>query len=131
MAVLRDLSGLSVLCYEVQDPLLDSEQRAVDLIGEALAGHASIIAVPVDRLDNRFFQLRSGLAGAIVQKMVNYRLRLAVVGDITEQLAASSALRAWVRECQRGTTVFFVPSLDALTARLSASAPPPTPADGD
>ncbi|MEV4249064.1 DUF4180 domain-containing protein [Streptosporangium canum] len=77
-----------------------------------------VAAVPATRLDERFFSLGSRFAGELMQKVVNYRLKPAVVGDISAHLAASSALRALVGESNRSDHVWFVPDLDALDARL-------------
>ena len=60
--------------------------------------------MPVARIAPAFFALATGVAGAVVQKFVNYRLRLVVVGDVTEHVAASTALRDFVREANRGRT---------------------------
>jgi len=79
-------------------PLLSSGADALGLIYDEAAASAEWIAVPVSRLDPAFVDLRSGVAGDIVQKFVNYGLRLAVVGDISELLARSGALRDFVRE---------------------------------
>lgn len=118
MTTLLNWGDKHVLMLAPEGPEIDSSQRATDLIGEAAFSGASVIAVPVSRLGSVFFQLRSGLAGEIVQKAVNYRLQLAVIGDISEHLAASSALRDWVREANRGREIWFEPSLDSLAARF-------------
>ena len=106
---------------EPDGPLVASEQDAVDLVGEMLGSGAEVVAVPVSRLPSSFFVLRSGVAGAIVQKLVNYRRRLAVVGDIGSHVAASDALRAYVVEANQGRDVWFVSSLSELEGRLSGS----------
>jgi hypothetical protein len=123
--VMLELGGERVLVCEPDGPPFDGEQRVTDLVGDALSMRATMIAVPVSRLDPAFFDLRSGLAGMFAQKVVVYRFKLAIVGDIADHLAASSALRDWVRECNRGGAILFVPSLDDLAARLgdSTSAP--------
>jgi hypothetical protein len=54
---------------------------------------------------------------------VNYGLRLAVVGDISELLERSGALRDFVRESNRGRQVWFV----ADEAELAARRRPPRP----
>jgi hypothetical protein len=100
--------------------MLADEAGAVELIAVALAQRADLVVVPVARLDPKFFTLSSGLAGAIVQKLVNYRLRLAVVGDISGHLAASNAFRDWVRESNRGRQTWFVDGAAELDARLAA-----------
>ena len=83
-------------------PLLSSGADALGVIyGEEVDG-AEWIAVPVARLDPEFFTLSSGIAGEFVQKFVNYKQRLAVVGDISDRLEQSDALRDFVRESNRG-----------------------------
>ncbi len=79
-----------VLVCDVDGPAIDTEARASDLVGAALSGGASMVAIPAPRLTPAFFDLRSGLAGTIAQKVVNYRLRLAVIGDISAAVAASA-----------------------------------------
>ena len=66
-----------------------------------------------------FLQLRSGLAGEFIQKFVNHRLAFAVIGDV-DRIAESEALRDFVRESNRGRSVFFLPDLDAFAAKLAA-----------
>ena len=104
-------------------PLLRSEDDARDLIQETFGTGIELAVVPVERLDPDFFVLRSGVAGVFVQKLVQYRLRLAVVGDISAQVAASDALRDWVREVNRGRDILFVPDPAALEERLNAERP--------
>ena len=90
-------------------PLLSTGADALGLIyGDA----ADWVAVPATRLDPAFFDLKSGVAGEFVQKFVNYRQRLAIVGDIGERLAESNALRDFVRESNRGRQLWFVADAD-------------------
>ena len=74
-------------------------------------------AIHAENLHPDFFNLRSGLAGELLQKLVNYHLKLAIVGDISEHLEKSEALKALVRESNRGKDVRFVATIvDALGA---------------
>ena len=122
MTDLLQWGGERVLACDADGLAIDSSQRAIDLIGDAMFAGASVIALPASRLGATFFQLRTGLAGEIAQKAVNYRLKLAVIGDISEHLAASNALRDWVREANRGREIWFESSLDSLAARLGGRA---------
>ncbi|GAA2639946.1 DUF4180 domain-containing protein [Dactylosporangium fulvum] len=117
----QERAGVTVLVCDPDGPLIATEQDALDLIGAAFVG-AQVVAVPASRLDERFFSLGTRFAGEVMQKFVNYRLRLAVVGDIAGHLAASSALRALVEESNRADHVWFVPDLDTLDTRLRATA---------
>lgn len=112
-------SGIRVLHLPVDGPSISTPDDAADLVGDAWAHRASLVAVPVERLDPEFFQLKSRIAGEITQKLVNYRLRLAVVGDITEHVAKSDALRDFVWESNRGEQIWFVDDEAALAAKLA------------
>ncbi|MGW1061794.1 DUF4180 domain-containing protein [Micromonospora rubida] len=113
-----ELSGVTVLVCDPAGPPVTTAQDALDLIGAAFLG-AEVVAVPASRLNEDFFSLGTGFAGEVMQKFVNYRLRLAVLGDISRHLAASSALRALVHESNRAEHVWFLPDLDALKTRLT------------
>jgi Domain of unknown function (DUF4180) len=93
---------------------------ALGLIYADGAEEADWIAVPITRLDPSFFDLRSGLAGEVVQKFANYRVGLVVVGDVAEYVAASPALGEFVRESNRGRQVWFVSDAAELCSRLGA-----------
>ncbi|UZI26783.1 DUF4180 domain-containing protein [Streptomyces sp. VB1] len=113
--------GVPVLVCDATGVTIADVQDALDhLIGAAFAC-AEVVAVPSARLDDRFFDLSTGLAGAILQKFANYRLRLVVLGDIGHHLSASSALPDLVCEANRGRDIWFVPDLDALADRLAPS----------
>lgn len=74
------------------------------------------VALAATQFAAAFFDLSSGLAGAVIQKFVNCQLRVAIVGDIP---APSEALAAFIRESNRGEAVWFVASLDELEQRLT------------
>lgn len=111
-------NGIPMLVCAEDGPTVATEQDAVDLIASTFHQRVVLIALPVARLDERFFDLRSGVAGRVVQKFAQYRRRLAVVGDIAGYVAASNALRNYVGEANRGRDVWFVPDLAALDARF-------------
>ncbi|MFJ5262276.1 DUF4180 domain-containing protein [Streptomyces sp. NPDC088387] len=113
------LHDVRVLRCAPDGPPLDGEGAALDLIGDAFGQEAELVAVPVERVAADFFELRTGIAGAVMQKFVNYRLRLAVVGDVSHHVAASDALRDLLRETNTGGHIWFLTDFDALAARLA------------
>jgi len=121
-STLLTLHGTRVLRCAPDGPPLDGERAALDLIGDAFGQDAQLVAVPAERIGDDFFRLRSGVAGEVVQKFVNYRIRLAVVGDVSRQLAESSALRDFVREANRGGQLWFVADDGELDDRLNRAA---------
>jgi hypothetical protein len=114
--------GVRVLHCAPDGPVLANDRDAADVVGAAISHRATLIGIPVARLTDGFFTLRTRIAGEIVGKLVNYRLRVAIIGDIADHLAASSALRDWVTESNRGRQLWFVTDLAELDRRLAAEA---------
>ncbi|MFH9349500.1 DUF4180 domain-containing protein [Kitasatospora sp. NPDC017646] len=117
----QELSGVKVLVCDPAGPAITTVQDALDLIGAAYSG-AETVAVAAERLDDTFFVLSTGFAGEVMQKFVNYHVRLVVLGDISRHLEASSALRSLVVESNRGSHIWFLADTDALAARLAPTA---------
>jgi hypothetical protein len=110
--------GTAVMVCAPDGIPFDTEGAATELVGEAIGLRAEVVVVPAERLTDDFFELRTGVAGEIAQKFVNYRLRLAIIGDISRQTAASASLAAWVDESNRGNDLWFYDTFDEFQARL-------------
>jgi uncharacterized protein DUF4180 len=121
---------MSGTCYELQGARIyeyakhgahpRNDRDAVDLISEAWEQRANLVVIPAERLGDDFFDLKTRIAGEILQKFVNYQLRVAILGDISHYVAASSALRDFVYESNRGRHIWFVANLAELVERLEA-----------
>jgi hypothetical protein len=112
-----------VVAAELGAMLLADAGEGRDLVEAAMNEGARLVAVEAASIDPTFFQLRNGIAGEVLQKMVNYGFQFAVVGDVSAHVAASEALRDFVVECNRGREIFFVADLKELGERLAASKP--------
>jgi len=66
--------------------------------------------------------LSTGVAGEVIQKFVNYQVRLAIVGDVALAASRSQPLSDFIAESNRGRHVWFVADMDDLAARLAANA---------
>lgn len=75
------------------------------------------LIVYAQSLGDAFFDLKTRVAGELLQKCSNYRVRFAVVGDFSRY--ESKSLHDFIYECNKGNLVFFKSSveeaLDALT----------------
>ncbi|MFJ9694377.1 DUF4180 domain-containing protein [Kitasatospora sp. NPDC101183] len=111
----------TILRLPAEGPLVRTEQDALDVIGDAFGHEATWVVAPVERLHPDFFTLRTRVAGGIVQKFVNYRVGLVVLGDISEHVAASVPLRDFVRESNRGLQLWFLADEAELEARFNAA----------
>ena len=114
-----ELHGVRVLECELDGARLRTYNDAVELVGRSFEERATLIVIPVECLDDDFFKLSTRIAGELIQKFVQYRRRVAIVGDISRHLAESSALRAFVNETNRGQSVWFVATREELEERLA------------
>lgn len=114
----RQVGGRAVLVFDQDGPALGLA-TAADFLGEAFSASADWIVAPVQRLDPAFFHLSSRIAGEVLQKFVNYGIGVAVAGEIPAEAARSQALADFVRESNRGRSVWFVADVDEALARLA------------
>jgi hypothetical protein len=111
--------GLRVQYIDAEGPVIATNEDTSDLIGNAWVDDAVVIAVPVTRLDQSFFDLSSGMLGDVTQKVVNYRLKLAIIGDISGVVAASQPLADYVWETNRGDHIWFFDDEAGLAEKLA------------
>lgn len=104
--------------FELTAGAVNTERDATDLVGNASFLGAEYLLVDAERFAAEFFDLSSGLAGSVMQKFVNYRVCLVVVGYDADK--ASESLLALIRESNRGSTVWFVADRDAALTRISS-----------
>lgn len=116
---LRILTGgddpiVEVISAEI---VINTPQDALDLMVAAGEYDAQRIIIREQHLHADFFELRTGLAGEIAQKSVNYQVKLAVVGSFEKY--QSNSLRAFMLESNRGNLLFFVADVESAITKLS------------
>ncbi|YAP80636.1 DUF4180 domain-containing protein [Xenorhabdus stockiae] len=72
-----------------------------------------------------FFRLKTGIAGEILQTFVNYRVKVAILGDVTKYTNTSTSLRAFVVESHQNNQLFFVSEINDAIRYLSSTKNPP------
>lgn len=114
-----ELAATRLLHVQELESPIDGEAAVTPIITAAWEHDTTWIALAADALGDAFFDLRTGAAGAIVQRLVNYRLHLAILGDVERHRAASTAFAAFSVEANRGGQLWFVADLEELERRLS------------
>ncbi len=106
-------AGMLARCILDEGERIASAQDFLELITNSPAP-----TIVLDRKDlaPAFFELRSGLAGECLQKISNYRRRLAVLGDFSA--VSSSALRDFIYESNTTGKVIFVDRLERAVELL-------------
>ena len=64
-----------------------------------------------------FFHLSTKLAGDILQKFINYGVKMAIIGDFS--VYTSESLKAFIYESNRGKDIFFLPNEKQAIEKLS------------
>jgi hypothetical protein len=97
--------------------LIDDPSDMLDIMSETGYNNSTGIIIHGINLNQDFFDLKTGLAGEILQKFSNYRMRLAIIGDFS--LYKSKSLRDFIRESNNRGIICFVDSLDEALKRLN------------
>ena len=100
-----------------KDLVISTTDEALDLMVNIYYSDCSRIIIFEENLHPDFFNLSTMLAGDILQKISNYRMKLAIVFD--ESKYTSKSLRDFVNECNRGRQVFFVKDKEEAIRKLS------------
>ena len=119
---IKTFNDIVVFFVASTGPALCSEQDALDLLGETYGQEVDMIAVPVERFAPSFFDLSTRHAGHFFQKLQNYQMRLAIIGDISAHTAISKALRDFVGETNRIGHHLFATDRTALAVALEGKA---------
>lgn len=118
MNIFIDQKGNSkVAIVDSSDIIIHDVQDALDLMASIYYNNNECYKIMINKsnITKDFFELKTGLAGEVLQKYVNYNVKLAIVGDFDEY--NSKSLKDFIYECNNGKQVFFLrDKKDALHA---------------
>ena len=100
-------------------PLLRTPDDVVDLLSAGTGGLARSVLLYAENLPEHFFDLSSGEAGAILQKLRNYHVRLAVVAP-EGTVRMSRMFGVMAREESRGGEFRLFEDEESAVAWLAA-----------
>ena len=111
--------GQIIAVIDSSDKLIVDAQSALDLMATVrYEKDCSSVAIKKEAIAEDFFVLSTGLAGEILQKFVNYRMKLAIIGDFGGY--TSKPLKDFMYESNKGCHIFFVSSEEEAVSVLSA-----------
>ncbi|MGI6238690.1 MAG: DUF4180 domain-containing protein [Christensenellales bacterium] len=110
--------GASIAVVTSADALILDGQTALDFMMTVnYETGCRCIIVQKQAIAEDFFDLRTRIAGDVLQKFINYHFKLAIVGDFSGY--TSKSLRDFMRESNAGRDIFFVPTKEEAIARLA------------
>lgn len=97
--------------------VIKTTQDGLDLLGNLYYQDVDKIVIQEKNITPEFFDLENGMAGEILQKFSNYRVRLAIVGDFTPYL--SKSIKDFIYESNKNRQINFVSSTTEALKVLS------------
>lgn len=105
--ILRVSSPYPVARVKASEKLIETPSDALDLIMNArYATDAQALILDAEVFSPDFFKLSTGLAGEILQKCMNYKMKLAILGDYSG--ASAGALHDFILESNQGHDFCFL-----------------------
>lgn len=99
--------------------IITDAQSALDLMATVeYETHCDKLIVYKSCINEAFFVLSTGIAGEILQKFINYRKKIAIVGDYSKY--TSKPLKDFIYESNKGNSIFFVPTTEDAVQKLES-----------
>lgn len=113
------LNNAEIANIESSELLINDVQSALDLMATVrYETDCDRMVINKSAISEDFFDLSTKLAGDILQKYINYQMKIAVVGDFS--VYKSKSLRDFIYECNNGKDIFFMPDENEAIERLSS-----------
>lgn len=97
--------------------IIDTVDDGLSLLGDLYYQDFDKIIIHEKNVTPDFFDLKTGIAGEILQKFSNYRVRLAIVGDFSKY--SNKSLKDFIYESNKGRQINFVDTqLEAIKVLL-------------
>jgi len=97
--------------------VVNTPQDALDLMAEAGYYGARSLILLESHFAPEFFDLSTKIAGEILQKFSNYRVKIAIIGEFEKY--NSKSLKAFIGESNKGNLIFFFPDRKTAVARIT------------
>ncbi|NDO47450.1 DUF4180 domain-containing protein [Clostridium sp. ASF356] len=110
-------NNIEIVIIEENEINIKQATSAIDAIMDIkYQTNCSNIVIDKKCISEDFFQLSTGLAGEVFQKLINYHIKLAIVGDFS--MYTSKALKDFIYESNKGKAFFFVETQQQAIEKL-------------
>lgn len=106
-----------IAVIQSQDIIFDNAEDAAELLMNCLYQDSDSIIIYEYNLPPAFFDLKTKLAGDILQKFSTYQGRLAIIGDFSKY--ESNSLKDFMYESNKQGRIHFVATIEEAEAALS------------
>ena len=118
MNIISHTAGEVQIAEVTSDKLIiETAEDGLDLLGNLYYQGFDSIILHEANITSSFFDLKTGIAGEILQKFSNYRMCLAIIGDFDKYPGKS--IQDFIRESNRGGRVNFLGSVSEALERFA------------
>jgi len=110
-------NGIKIAILRSSDVVLRETQDVLDLMANAIYMDSKKIIIEKDQIIPEFFDLKTGIAGEILQKFSNYDVQLAIIGDFSKYPGKS--FRDFMFESNKYGRINFVNTFEEAKEKLS------------
>jgi hypothetical protein len=114
--LILEQNGAQIAQLNSEKIQINSVESALDILVNAYYQGAESLIIHETNLTPEFFDLKTRLAGDILQKFSNYRMRLAIVGDFEKY--QSKSLHDFIYESNKSGRIFFCDNMQAALEKL-------------
>lgn len=114
---LHTVNNIKIAEIIARNIVIANIEEGTDLLGNLFYQDIDRVIIHAASITPDFFDLKTGIAGEILQKFTNYRVRLAIAGDFSSY--TSKSLRDFIYESNKGKQINFVASVPEALERLS------------
>ena len=104
----HEINNIRIAEILSDDIVVSTTEDGLDLLGNVYYQGFDSLVLHERNITPDFFDLKTGIAGEILQKFAQYRLSLAIVGDFSK--FGSKSLNDFIYESNKGRHVRFVNS---------------------
>ncbi|HCT31268.1 MAG TPA: DUF4180 domain-containing protein [Bacteroidales bacterium] len=114
---INKLNGTFIASIDSNEIIINNVQDALDLMADCGYKGSRKIIIHSKNITPDFFDLKTRIAGDILQKFSTYNVDLAIIGDFSNP--TSKSLRDFIYESNKIGKINFVDSVDEAKARLA------------
>jgi hypothetical protein len=115
--IAHQLKNSQVAEIVTNDTIIQNIEDSLDLLGNLYYQQYDQIILQKHQITDEFFDLKNGMAGEILQKYSNYRIKLAIVGDFSS--LTSNSLKDFIFESNKNGQIIFVSSTEEALSNFS------------
>lgn len=113
---IHQINNIKIAEVTAENIVITNAEDGLDLLGNLYFQDVDRIIIQEKSITPDFFDLKTGIAGELLQKFSNYRVRLAIVGDFSSYQGKS--IKDFIYESNKLGQINFVATQSEAIERL-------------